>query len=80
MSLKQIQMCSQGEVVEERRFFTKDVHLITFIICQSVMAKLDLLSIAAGKHTYLTNIQSGKTNNCASILSKFVTEIDMHSF
>lgn len=50
MSLKQIQMCSQGELVEERRVFTKDVHLITFVIGQSVLAKLDLLSIAAGKH------------------------------
>lgn len=54
--------------------------MITFVICQSVLAKLDLLSVAAGKLTYLTNIQNGKANNYVSRLSKFVGDIGMNSF
>lgn len=65
MSLKQI-WSSQGALAEERRVFTEDDHLITFVICQSMLAKLDLLSIAA--RMCVTNIQSGKTDNCISRL------------
>lgn len=56
MSLKQIQMCSQGAFVEERRVFTKDDHLITFVTCQSTLAQLDLLSIAAEKYPCVLQI------------------------
>lgn len=73
-------MRSQGQLEEERRVFMNDVYLKTFVICQSVLANLDLLSIVAGKHPYLTNIQNGRANNCVSRLSKFVGDIGMHSF
>lgn len=66
MSLKEIWMCTQGAFAEERRVFTEYDHLITVVICQSVLAKLDLLSIAA--HVCVTNIQSSKTHNCISRL------------
>lgn len=42
--------------MEARRAFTKEDHLITFVICQSTLAKLDLLNIAAEKYPCVLQI------------------------
>lgn len=66
--------------MEERRVFTKDDHLITFVICQSTLAKLDLLSIAAEK--YPCALQISKRVRLISVypdFSKFGRDIG-HAF